>query len=232
MSSSQRQVLLTLEDVMNWMAPYAGGSVPDETDDPENYNFWVRAIQLGQQDVANRYFLRRFLIPETITITKDEDEIDLPDGFNKINGIYLLDVGGINWAGPNNEDGQRLWVYMDPTDATWKCKFIGFTPTETVTDAVLWYFYNPPVPTGLDDPLYVDGEMLGYYALKEYHRKQGEFGSMDDARIEYENRVENFTDLEVLPSPQELISWKNVYLYKNQSPNESQFYQGRRHRVR
>ena len=223
-------MLGTLGDILTWMAPYAGGSIP-QSNDPAYAN-WIRWIGLGQEDAANRTFWRRFLIPKVITITADVDILSLPDDFNKINGVYVLNVNGVNWAAPNNEDGQRLWVYMDPATATWKLKFIGFTPTETVTDAVLWYFYNPPTPQAEDDPMYLNGEMCGYYALKEHFRKNSQMGSMDDARIEYENRFEGLTDLEVIPSPQELISMTSYSRYLNQSPSEKQFYNGRRVRRR
>lgn len=210
---------------MSWMAPYAGGSVPASSS--SDYDDWRRWIQLGQQDAANRGFWRRFLVPETVTITKDVDYIALPDDFGKVNGIYVLEVEGIDWGRPNNSAGQKLWVYMDSSDASWKCKFTGFTPTATVTDATLWYFYNPPLPVDEDDPLYLDGEMIGFYALKEKFRKDRQFGSMDDARIEYENRREELLSLEVLPSPQELISWSSYSSHLNQNALERTYYGGR-----
>jgi len=225
MSTEARGVITTLAGVMEFMAPYAGGSIPAAND--IEYANWRRWIRLGQQDAANRGFWRRLLIPTTITITKDEDTISLPENFHKINGLYLLEVNGEDWAQPNNKAGQRLYVYLDPDTATWKCKFLGFTPTETITDAVLWYFYNPPMPVKEDDPIYLDGEMIGFYALKEYFRKARQPGSQDDARIEYENRLQELLALEVLPSRQELASWGNYYQHLGQSPSERQFYTGR-----
>ena len=210
---------------MEFMAPYAGGSIPATSD--VEYANWRRWIQLGQQDAANRGFWRRLLIPTTVTITKDEDTISLPNNFHKVNGLYLLEVNGEDWAQPNNKAGQRLYVYLDPDTATWKCKFLGFTPTETITDAVLWYFYNPPLPMGEEDPIYLDGEMVGFYALKEYFRKARQPGSQDDARIEYENRLQELLALEVLPSRQELASWGSYYRHLGQDTSERQFYTGR-----
>lgn len=215
---------------MSFMASYAGGSIPVSTE--TEYGEWRRWIQLGQQDAANRGFWRRLLVPETVTITKDVDYIDLPDSFGKVNGIYVLSVDGVDWNKPNNSDGQKLWVYLDPDTAVWKCKFVGFTPTETVDDATLWYFYNPSLPVDEDDPLYLDGEMIGFYALKEYFRKSRQFGSMDDARIEYENRFAELLNLEVIPSPQELISWASYHSHLNQTWNEKDNYYAGRGRSR
>jgi hypothetical protein len=176
---------------------------------------------------ANRGFWRRLLLPTTVTITKDEDSIDLPDNFHKVNGIYMLEVDGVDWNEPNNEDEQRLYVYMDPDTATWKCKFLGFTPTQTVADATLWYFYNPPLPVEETDPIYLDGEMVGFYALKEYYRKARQPGSQDDARIEYENRLQELLSSEMLPSKQELARWSSYHQHLGQSASERRYYTGR-----
>lgn len=228
MSVKKPQVLQTLGDIMAAMAPYAGGAIPAETD--EQYDNWIRWIQLGQQDMANRGFWRRLLVPEVITITKDVDNITLPLSLAKINAIYVLNVQGEDWAQPNGDAGQKLYVYMDPDTAEWKCKFLGFTPTETVADAQLWYYYNPPVPTALEDKVWLDGETIMFYALKEYFRKARQPGSLDDARIEYENRREELLNLEVIPSQQEIMSWSSYSKLLNQSPSERQFYSGRGNR--
>lgn len=223
MATNVRQILQTLGEVLQWLAPYTGGSVPAST--TTDYADLVRWIQLGQQDAANRKFWRRLLIPEDVTITKDIDYINLPARFFKINGLYSLLADNVDWADNNNEDQQIIYVYMNPDDGTWRAKFTGFTPTETVT-AKLWYFYNPPKPTQESDPLYLDGEMIGFYALKEYHRKQGELGSLDDARIEYENRIEELAALEAIPSRQELLQWSDQYKHLGQPRNERAYYSG------
>lgn len=225
MSINAQGVITNLGQVMQFMAPYAGGSIPASSD--VEYHNWRRWIQLGQQDAANRGFWRRLLIPTAVTITKDIDHISLPDNFHKVNGLYLLEVNGVDWAEANNTAGQRLYVYMDPETATWRCKFLGFTPVTTVSDATLWYFYNPPLPVGENDPIYLDGEMVGFYALKEYFRKARQPGSQDDARIEYENRLRELLSLEVLPSKQELARFIPYHQHLGQSASERQFYTGR-----
>lgn len=220
-------VITTLAECMSAMAPYAGGSVPASTDTA--YSEWRRWIQLGQQDAANRGFWRRLLVKGNLTITADAETADLPDDFGKVNGIHALFVGSdpVDWNQNNNTDEQKLFVYLDPTTATWKVRFTGFTPTETTTGE-LWYFYNPPKPEEESDPLYLDGEMIMFYALKEYFRKARQFGSLDDARIEYENRFSELLSLEVIPSPQELASWAGYYSHRNTT--ERDYYAGRRSR--
>lgn len=228
MSTNVAQVISTLSECMEAMKSYAGGSIPGSTS--AQYSFWRSWIQRGQEDAAKRGFWRRLLVPKTVTITKDVDYIDLPDNFHKVNGLYVLNVKGVDWAQPSNSDGQILYVYLDPTTATWKCKFMGFTPTETVTDAELWYFYNPPKPVEENDPLYLDGEMIMFYALKEYFRTARQPGSMDDARIEYENRFQENLSLEVLPSRQELMSWSSYYSHLNRTTDERRYYSSSRRR--
>ena len=222
---SNSAVITTLGEAMLFMAPHAGGSVPSSTDTA--YSDWRRWIQLGQQDAANRGFWRRLLIKGSLSITANSETASLPSDFGKVNGIHALFVGDddVDWNQANNDDGQKLFVYLDPTTAAWMVRFLGFTPTETTTGD-LWYFYNPPKPVSDSDKLYLDGEMIGFYALKEYFRKARQFGSLDDCRIEYENRFSELLSLEVLPSPQELASWGGYYAHRNTT--ERSYYAGRR----
>jgi hypothetical protein len=224
MSDNKRGVLLTVEDVMNFMAPFAGGSVPALND--EEYLQWLRWIQLGQQDAANRGFWRRLLTKAPLTITADAETTDLPDNFYKVNGIYALFVNGENWAAPNNSPGVQLFVETDPTDGSWRVRWLPTASTSSYTGE-LWYFYNPSVPEEASDPIILDGEMVGFYALKEYFRRLKQLGSMDDARIEYENRFIELLSLEVMPSLQEMNSLHSYNSYLNVPTNGRQFY-GRR----
>lgn len=228
MASNQHQVIRTLADVFSMMAPYAGGSIPASTD--PQYADWKRWVQLGQQDAANRGFWGRLLIDAELSVVANERTAELPDNFHKRNGIYVLNVNGVDWNAPNNSASQRLHTYMDPETGKWMVRFAEL-PTESAT-AELWYFYNPPILTDEEDPLILDGEMVGFYALKEYFRKTRQFGSLDDARLEYENRREELLSLEVLPTPQEIMSWSSFYSHKNLHTNERIFYAGRRDRRR
>jgi hypothetical protein len=145
----------------------------------------------------------------------------LPDDFYKRNGIYVLSVNEVDWNEANNTDNQKLFVNINE-DGEWQLTFQGFTPTQDAT-GTLWYFRHPGIPTNLDDVLVLDGKMCAYYALTEYFRQAGELGSLDDARDEYNNRFEENLSLEMLPSPQELLSWKPYGKYAN-TPNERVFY--------
>jgi hypothetical protein len=216
MSAIQSQIIENLGDCLTAMAAFAGGSIP--ATGSTAYTQWVTWIQLAQYDIARRGFWTRCLVPKTITITANVDYITLPDDFFKRNGIYVLNVGGEDWASNSNASGQKLHVYKNQTTGVWICKFIGYTPTTTVTDAVLWYFYNPPVPVDQSDALWFDGEMIMYGALKEYFRQSRQPGSQDDARLEYENRFNENLNLEMLPTPQELMSWKSAYDHVGLSP--------------
>lgn len=223
MPDTRAQAINTLGEVLSFMAPYAGGSVPASTS--TDYANWVRWVRLGINDAANRGFWRRLLTKTTLAITDGDDTVDLPNNFHKVNGIYVLEVDGVDWAQPANEAGQSLLVTMDPTDGVWQVRF-SEEPTVSAT-GTLWYFYLPPLPSAEDDPLYLDGEMIGFYALKEYFRQKRQFGSLDDARIEYENRREELLSLEMLPSRQELLSWGDHYTHRGVKHDEKRFYGGR-----
>jgi len=215
MSTIKSDVIENLGDVLNAMSSYAGGSIPAAT--TTAYAQWVRWVQLAQYDIAKRGFWTRCLVPANLTITKDVDTAILPADFFKRNGIYVLNVGDEDWASKANPSGQVLLPYKNQTTGVWTVKFTGFTPTESAT-GVLWYFYNPPVPTDLDDPIWFDGEMVMFGALKEYFRQSRQPGSQDDARTEYENRFMENLNLEVLPTSQELMGWTNVYTHTGITP--------------
>lgn len=209
---------------MSFMSSYLGGAVPADTTD--EFAEWLRWIQLGQQDAANRGFWRRLLTPETLSITADAVTTTLPTNFFKVNGIYTFTVGDVDWARPNNEDEMTLFVEMNTTTGAWQVRYLPAGPT-TAKTATLWYFFNPPVPQALTDIVFLDGEMIAFYAIKEYFRKLKQFGSMDDARLEYENRFKELLNLDTLPSPQELKSWTSYQEHKNVAGNEKAFYSGR-----
>ena len=229
MSTDTRSVLTTTEDVMNFMAPFAGGSVPANT--TTEFADWLRWIALGQQDAANRGFWRRLLTKADLSIVKDEVTTDLPDNFFKINGIYALYVNDIDWNQNGNTDDVQIFVEMNPTTAVWRIRWLPDGAISTATGA-LWYFFNPPKIAAAADAIFLDGEMIGFYALKEYFRKLKQLGSMDDARIEYENRSQDLLSSEMLPSPQEMAKWSSYQAHRNVSSGEARVYTGRADRSR
>lgn len=222
------QVIDTLGDALEWLARYAGGTVPASTD--AQYTEWVSWLSESQEDAAERGNWGRLLEPkDDFTITANEKETVLPDNFHKRTGIYVLDVNGIDWNQPNNEDGQRLLV-RKRSDGKWVVRYIGFTPTETVT-ATLWYFRHPGKLAAEADKFMLDGKMCCHGALTEYSRQAGELGSLDDSRAEYNNRFEENLSNEVLPTPQELTSWIPYHKHLNQPSIERSYYSRGRRRV-
>lgn len=205
MATTTNQIIRTLSDVMSFMSAYAGGSIPNETD--EEYSQWRRWIQVKQEEYAIRGFWRRLLTKTTLTI--DGELTTLPDDFHKPNGLYVLEVNGVDWADPDNKDEQKLFVGMcnDSTDDDynkWQVHFLNIQPDSE--EAILWYFQAPPKPVATTDPILLPGDMIAYGALSEYFRQTGAEGSQDDARIEAENRFIEYMALEILPPPYELLT--------------------------
>ena len=208
MSEIKSDVIENLGDVLSAMASYAGGSIPAST--TAAYDQWVKWVQLAQYDIAKRGFWTRCLAKADLAIVANQDYATLPADFFKRNGIYVLNVGGEDWASRANASAQVLLPVKNQTTGAWIVKFTGYTPTTSSTGE-LWYFYNPPVPTDLTDAVWFDGETIMFGALKEYFRQSRQPGSQDDARTEYENRFNENLNLEVLPTPQELMGWSSVY---------------------
>lgn len=200
------QTIDTAQKALSWLSRYAGGSIPPVSE--PQYKEWVSWISEGQEDAAERGFWSKLLTPYEIDITAGEETVYLPEDYHKRNGIYLFDVNGIDWNEPFNKAGQRLFV-RKTDDGSWILHFLGFTPTENST-AKLWYFRHPGIITDENQVLMLDGKMCAFYALTEYSRQSGELGSLDDARAEYNNRFEESLANDMLPSPQELLSW-NTY---------------------
>lgn len=202
----------TLGDVLDFMAPFAGGSVPDSGS--VEYDQWVMWIINKQEEYGRRAFWRRQLTRDTIAITEGDETILLPDRFYKPNGLYMFivtnDEGvGVDWNEHGNSDEQTIFIEMinDPDDANfgkWQARLLN--AVEETATAVIWYFSQIPTPGATTDKLLLPGDMVGYAALGEYFRQANQAGSQDDARDEAENRFAEYLALEVIPDKSTLLT--------------------------
>jgi len=206
----------TLDSILALIAPHAGGTIPDENS--EEYAQWVQAIQMKYEEASRRGFWRRLLKKGELELTADDEEVYLPVDFQRPNGLYILYVDEVDIADADREaDDQSIFVEMDnnifladgTTDNTmfgrWRITFD--TAIETTQDAPIWYFATPPKPTDGTDKLLLPGDMLAFGALTEIFRSTNLEGSQDDARIEYENRLNNYLALEMIPGRHELLTF-------------------------
>jgi hypothetical protein len=201
------QIISTLGEAMSFMATFAGGQVPSESDD--EYAQWIKWIGVKQEEYALRGFWRRLLVSTDITI--DPDGTVLPDNFQKANGIYVLEVDGEDWAEPTTSPKIFVNMEIDSTSANygkWIIHLLDEEPEDT--SATMWYFATPTAPSKTTDLLILPGDMIAYGALSEYFRQTGAEGSQDDARIEAENRLQEYLSLEVIPPRYELITHSTV----------------------
>lgn len=219
---TKRSYITTLGDCLQAIAPYIGGTVPANT--TTDYANLVRWIVAAQEDAAKRAQWSRLLAKTTLSLEAGDEEKDLPADFHKRTGIYIFDVGGVDWSEYDNPDKQTLTCLQDQITGNWKVRF--GTPISAEATATMWYFFNPPIPTAETDPLFLDGEMIMFGALKEHFRKARQPGSQDDARIEYENRLREQLSLDNMPSKQELLGWNYPQRFRQ---NEMKYYySGRR----
>lgn len=212
--TSVNTTISTLGDVMDFMAPFAGGTVPSESDD--EYAQWISWIQNKQEEYARRAFWRRCLTRETIELTLDDETVVLPDRFYKPNGLFMLIVTDdsdstktVDWNEAGNSDGQTIFVEMinDPDSSDfglWQMRFDD--AVEYTNTAVIWYFSQPPVPNALTDKILLPGDMIGFAALAEYYRQANQEGSQDKAEQDAENRFQEYLALEVIPDKSELLT--------------------------
>lgn len=205
MSANVQTSIQTLGDVLQFMAPFAGGSVPPQND--TEYDDWVRWVQVKQEEYARRAFWRRLLTREEITLNGTTTL--LPIRFHKPNGIYALIVDGEDWMDPYGSHGQYVFVETDndpssPTFTRWRMRFKNEVSN---LQATLWYFANPPKPTQESDKILLPGDMIGYAALAEFARAGNQEGSMDKFEQDAENRFQEYLSFEVLPSKNELLAF-------------------------
>lgn len=198
--------ITTLGEVLNAMAPFAGGSIPDEQD--QEYTDWKNWVVNKQEEYARRAFWRRCLTREVIQVSGETTV--LPDRFNRPNAIFMLIVDGVDWNEVNNSDEQAVFIEMinDPEDddfGKWQMRFLNEVTTQV--EAILWYYANPPKPVATTDKLILPGDMIAYAALGEYFRTTGAEGSQDKAEEDAENRFTEYLSIEVIPNKSELLSF-------------------------
>lgn len=203
----------TLDDILSFMAPQAGGSVPDS--DSTEYSEWVMWIQNKYEEYARRGFWRRTLTRDTLSLTAGDETAILPARFFKPNGLYMFIVedsdsgASVDWNETPNSINQTTFVEMinDPDDENfgrWQVRF--GTAVEEDTTAIIWYFAMPPIPNAGTDKIILPGDMIGFAALSEYFRQANQPGSQDDARSDAENRFAEYMALEVIPDKSELLT--------------------------
>lgn len=218
----KRSNIENLGDCLQAISPYIGGSVP--ADSTSEYQNLVRWISLAQEDAAKRAQWRRLLTKATLSLTAGDTEVLLPDDFHRRNGLFMFIVGDVDWSEQDNPTGALLNIVQDQTTGKWKILFN--LPIESDCVATVWYFFLPPTPVEQTDPLFLDGEMIMFGALKEHFRKARQPGSQDDARIEYENRLREQLSLDNTPTKQEIMRWS--YPEKFKRSDRGYYYSGRR----
>lgn len=205
----QSQRLQTLQDVLNFMAPSLGGSVPDENS--EEFSQWLLAIQVKYEEASRRGFWRRLLTKDTVSLTEGDESIMLPARFQRANSLYIFYVDGVDLADPDRTpDDQDIFAEQinDPDDLNfgrWRITFS--TPVEETQTAPIWYFATPPFPEDLTDKILLPGDMVAYGAMSEIFRHTNLEGSLDDARIEYENRLATYLAMEEIPERNKLLTF-------------------------
>ena len=202
-----QSIVRTLGDVLDFMSPFAGGTVP-ATDSTE-WNEWVMWIQTKQEEYSRRAFWRRCLTLDTLSLTDGDTTEVLPDRFHKPNGLYMFIVDEVDWNDNPNSDDQTLFIEMinDITDSDfgkWRVRFDD--EIEEDATATIWYFSIPPKPNAIDDVLLLPGDMIGFAALAEYYRQANQEGSQDKAEEDAENRFQEYLGLEVIPDKSDLLT--------------------------
>lgn len=207
------QFINTVGEIMEVIAPNAGGTVPDENS--EEWNQWLLAIQMKYEEASRRGFWRRLLTKEELSLNEGDTEILLPDRFQRANSLYILAINNVDLADPHREPDDQSAVPQlinDPDDTDFgKWKIIlerELTASDLVETPFIWYWAAPPKPTATDDELLLPGDMIAFGAMIEIFRAKNLPGSQDDARVEYENRLSTYLAMEMIPPRNELLTFR------------------------
>lgn len=202
----------TVGDIMNIIAPNAGGSIPDASS--EEYSQWETAIWMKYEEASRRGFWRRLLVKDdTLSLREGDESIVLPTQFQRANSLYIFAVDGVDLADPDREpDGQSVFAQMitdteDEDFGLWQLNF-GETIEEDTDDVILWYFATPPKPTESTDKVLLPGDLIAFGAMAEIFRNKNLPGSQDDARQEYENRLATYLAMETIPPRNEILKFQ------------------------
>jgi hypothetical protein len=225
----------TVNDIMNIIAPNKGGTIP--ASDSEEYAQWFTAIKMKYEEASRRGFWRRLLKKDdTQSLRAGDESIIMPDDFQRANSLYIFAVNGIDLADPDRTpDDQSVFAQMitDPEDedfGKWQLNFQ--TPIETDTsDVMLWYFATPPMPSAGIDTVLLPGDMIAFGAMTEIFRASNLQGSQDDARLEYENRLQNYLALEMIPPRNEILKFETNPRHTDRTVNARAQYSQRQDRV-
>ena len=220
------QIVDTLSDVLKFMSPFAGGSIPSEGS--TEYNDWVRWVQVKQEEFAKRGFWRRLLRKSTISFSH-ESLVTLPDDFHKSNGLYMFIVDGEDWTEEDSDVKLFVGMNLDSSSADYGKWYVEFNEPKTGT-ATIWYFAQPKKPESSGDKIILPGDMIAYAALAEYFRTTGAEGSMDQANIDAENRFNSYITLEMIPSKWELLRFSSQRGKANFLNKARSYYASRRNR--
>lgn len=235
------QFIQTVNEVMSMMAPHAGGSIPDTTQD--EYAQWLLFIQQKYEEASRRGFWRRLLTRDDLSLTAGDTEALLPVKFQRANSLYILYVDEVDLSDPDRvPDDQSIWVEMDNnifledgetanTDfGRWKVTFT--EAIETTQTAPIWYFATPPKPTLAADKLLLPGDMIAYGALAEVFRSTNLEGSEDNAKQEFENRLSTYLAMEMVPERHEILTFSSNPQGINRTTKARNQYLTRHDRIR
>lgn len=202
----------TVDDIMDIIAPNAGGTIPDATS--EEYTNWLIAIKMKYEEASRRGFWRRLLKKDDgQSLRAGDTSILMPDDFQRANSLHIFAVNGVDLADPDRiSDGQSVFAQMitDPEDADfgkWQLNFGQAIESDT-SDVMLWYFATPPMPSAGTDKILLAGDMVAFGAMSEIFRNKNLQGSQDDARTEYENRLQNYLAMETIPPRNEILRFE------------------------
>lgn len=228
-----------MSDLHANFSDYVNETTPPSTSDPL-YLTRTRYFNRAREDMAKRWFIPSLAVNSTLPITAGLATYTMPNDFTRPNALKILQsldgttvytdpfntIASTNNPVPQNgvqSSGTQLQITRDFTTGLYK---LTFNPAPSTTQTLtMIYFGNPAPMVNPTDLALLDGDAILFFALKQYHFSLGNYTDMAEARDEYENRVTEWLESELINPPGALTDMQGTLQAKH-ATDQTQFYQG------
>lgn len=218
-------VITTLNDLQQQFSNFVDGGVVPSTSDVL-YIARMGWFNMGREDIANRWFWSFLRKSDTISITSGNDgPYALPVDLTRPNALKHFETqsGGVDFTDPYETAGNYLTITRNFTTGRYQIT-LSADPTADDTADIDYYGTPTPMTTGTDLIL-VDGTAVLFFGLMMHFFSQGNLARMGELRNEYENRVEEISQMEAINAPGAQTSMQNFERAKHLR-SEKGFYSG------
>ncbi len=232
-------IITTLNDLHVNFSDYVNETTPPAVTDPL-YLTRTRYFNRAREDMAKRWFIPSLATNTTLAITAGVASYPMPNDFTRINALRTLQsqdgttvytdpfntITSSNSPTPMNGvqyNGTQLQITRNLTTGVFQ---LTFNPAPSKNDTLTMIYFGNPFPlVNPTDIVLLDGDACLFFALSQYHMTLGNYTDMSEFRQEYENRVTDWIESELI-NPAGALTDMQGNLQAKHATDQTQFYQG------